>query len=48
MHLSNQNHLIGTGTSPLTQFFGTQTNCVKGKPRYRRAKLVLKWENGTF
>ena len=27
---------------------GTQKNRVKGKLRYRRNILVLKWENGTF
>ena len=37
-----------TGTPPLTRFFGTQKNPVKGKPRYRRSILVLKHKNGTF
>jgi hypothetical protein len=40
--------LFKIGTPPLTRFLGTQKNRVKGKPRYRRTKLVLKWENGTF
>ena len=35
-----------TGTPPLTRFFGTQKNRVKGKPSYRRTFLVLKQENG--
>jgi hypothetical protein len=37
--------LHNTGTPPLMQFFGTQKNRVKGKPRYRRTILVLKQEN---
>ena len=40
--------LANTGTSPLTRFYGTQKNRVKGKQRYSRTVLVLKWENGTF
>ena len=37
-----------TGTPPLTRFFGTQKNRVKGKPRYRRSILVLKPQNGEY
>ena len=37
-----------TGTPPLTRFFGTQKNHVKGKPHYRRNILVLKPQNGEF
>ena len=37
-----------TGTPPLTRFFGTQKNRVKGKPRYRRSVLLVKQENGTL
>ena len=32
----------GTGTPPLTRFFGPEKNRVKGKPRFRRSILVLK------
>ena len=39
---------FSTGTLPLMQFFGTQKKRVNEKPRYRRTKLVLKWENGNF
>ena len=31
-------HFTFTGTPPLTQFFGTQKNHVKGKSCYRRTK----------
>ena len=41
-------YLLEVGTPPLTRFFGTQKNRVKGKPRYRRSILVLEQENGTF
>ena len=36
------------GTPPLTRFFGTEKNSVKGKPRYRRNILVLKSQNGEY
>jgi hypothetical protein len=39
---------LGTGTPPLKRFFGSGKNRVKGKLRYRRSILVLKWGNGTF
>ena len=39
---------LSTDTPPLTRFFGTQKIRFKRKPRYRRTKSVLKWENGTF
>ena len=49
------NGKLVTGNGSLIQalllsrgFFGTQKNRVKGKQRYRRTILVLKWENGTF
>ena len=41
-------NLAGTGTPPLTQFFGAGKNHVKGKPHYRRSILVLKPQNGEF
>jgi hypothetical protein len=37
-----------TGIPPLAQFFGTQKNCIKGTPHFRRTIFVLKWENRTF
>ena len=41
-------NIPGTGTPPLTRFFGPQKNRVKGKPRYRRSILILKHQNGEF
>ena len=38
----------GTGTPPLTRFFGPGKNRDKGKPRYRRSILVLKPKNGEY
>ena len=35
-------------TPPLTRFFGTKKNRVKGKLHYRRSILVLKSQNGEF
>ena len=47
--MTQQQYSVGsTSILPLTQFFGTQKNCVKGKPCYRRSILVQKAENGTF
>ena len=40
--------IAGTGTPPLTRFFGPGKNRVKGKPHYRRSILVLKLQNGEF
>ena len=37
-----------TGTPPLTRFFGSRKNRVKGKPHYRRCILVLKPQNGEY
>jgi hypothetical protein len=37
-----------TGTPPLTRFFGSGKNLVKGKLCYRRSILVLKHQNGEY
>ena len=44
----NYESFKNTGTPPLTQFFGPQKKPLKGKPNYRRSKLVLKWGDRIF